>query len=78
MQPGHPTLVQQFPIYPRRTPAYQKTNRVRNTVLRRDARAQVNVVVHRMPFQQLYPFLLMQLPQVSAYCCPRLAIDDLP
>jgi hypothetical protein len=66
---GHPMFMQQFPMDPNRTLSFQKSYRVRNTVLGRDAQAQMNVIAHRMPFQQLDPFLLAQIPQNFTYRC---------
>src|SRR5262249_48205424 len=48
---------------PNGTLALQEPDRVRHAVLGRDAQAQVNVVGHRMPFQQLDPALTAQFPK---------------
>ena len=57
---------------------FQKPHGIRHTVLRWDAQAQMNMVAHRMPFQQPNPFLFAQIPQDSAYRSPQLPVDDLP
>jgi len=62
MQSGHPTLVQQFPMYPHCTFALQKTYHIRHTLLRRDAQAQVDMIAHHMSFQQPDPLLFAQIP----------------
>ncbi len=78
VQPSHPSLMQQLTMDTHRTLAFQKTYRVRHTVLGRDAQAQVNMVAHRMPFQQLNPLLLTQIPQDCANRCPQLSLDHFP
>lgn len=42
---------------------FQEPYRVRNTILRRNAQTQVNVIRHCVAFEQIYAFLLPQLPK---------------
>jgi len=76
MQLGHPMLMQHLPINPHRTLSFQKPNRIRNTALRQDVQAQMNMVTHRVPFQQPNPFLFTQIPQDCTYRSPKLPIDS--
>src|SRR5262249_49335675 len=76
MQPAHPTLVEQLPVDPNRTLALQETDRKGHAVLGRDAQAQVDVVGHRMPFQQTDPPLTTKLPQDASDLTPQPSVED--
>src|SRR6516162_7105273 len=56
---------------------FQKSDRVGNAVLRRDSQAQVDMIGHPMPLQQLDSFLLAQVPQDPTDACTQLAVQDL-
>ena len=63
MQPGHPALPQELPVNLHRTLTFQEADRVRNAVLRGNAQAEMHVVRHRLPFEQLDAPLVAQRPQ---------------
>jgi len=60
--------------------ALQKTYRVRHTSLRRNAQAQMDVVGHRVPLDDLHSLLLAQLaqdlPDLPAQTRHRSTADD--
>lgn len=58
----------------RRLPLH-KTNCVRDAELRRDAQQQVNVVRHRVSFEQLDPVLNAQVSKNVAYSFAELSED---
>ncbi len=54
-------------MYPYRTFPLNKSDRIRHTELRRYAQANMNMVAHCMPFEQLYTFLTTQVSYDAAY-----------
>ena len=62
----HPSLLQNLPMNPNRTLTFQKTNRVRDAELRRDAQTHVNMVGHAVPLQNLYTTPPTRLSQQRA------------
>ncbi len=78
MQPRHSTFIEQFPVYSHCTFAFQKSYRIRHTVLWWNTQAQVDMVAYGMSLQQLDSFLFAQVPQNSAYGRSQLPIDHLP
>jgi hypothetical protein len=63
MQPCHAFLIQQLAMDFDGTFAFQKSDRVGDTVLGRNAQTQMNVIRHGMTFEQFYSPLLAQLPK---------------
>jgi len=69
--------MQKFPVNPNCALAFQKSNDERDRILRRNLQAHVDVVRHRVPFQNLHSFLLTEVPQNATYRSPELAINHL-
>ena len=66
------------PVNLHRTLTFQKADRVRNAVLRGNAQAEMHVVRHRLPFEQLDAPLVAQRPQNPSDLLAQLAVQNLP
>ncbi len=78
VQARPPTLLKQFPMDPNGTLTLQEPDRVGHAVLGRYAQAQVDVVRHRLPFQQFDSALTAQLPKNWANLMPQPSLEDFP
>jgi hypothetical protein len=63
---------------PNGTLAFQESDCMSHAVLGRDAQAQVDMVRHRMPFQQLDSSLSAQIPKDWADLMPQPSVEDFP
>src|ERR1700722_9423773 len=63
---------------PNGTLALQEPDRMSHAVLGRDAQAQMDVVGHRMPFQQFDSSLSAQVPKNWADLVPQPSVEDFP
>ena len=65
-----PPSFDEIPVDSYRRFPFQPTNRVRHAEFRRDAQTQVDMVGHRMPFNQLHTKLPAQIFQYPSYLLP--------
>ena len=76
VQAGHPRFPHQFPVDPHRTLTLEKTDRRCHAKFRRDPKAQVDVIGHRVPFDQFDPFLTAQTPQDQTDLFSLATVED--
>ena len=77
VQSRHPTFVKSLPMNPHGALALEKPDRVRHAVLGWDAQAQMDMIGHRMAFQELDAALATQLPQDQADPASQPPVEDL-
>jgi hypothetical protein len=76
MEASHPFLVQHVTVDLDRAFPFQESHCIRNTVPGRNTQTQMNMVRHRMAFEEFHSQLVTQLPKYWPDLLTHLAIED--